>query len=110
MDGVVAVNIDKDFFSEGSENEGDVVGLWDGEIRFGAVRGSGRGGKSTSEDSDGGARTLWFCDDGDYEECGWSGVLSGGESTGATARGKESHGRGRSCNELSDDHLESKRG
>ena len=99
--------MDKDFLREGSENEGDEVGLKEGEVKIGGDRGCGRGGKSTKEFRDGGACSLLFCGDGECEGSEWSGVMSGGESTGAegdscdekvfAARSMESQGEDRSC-------------
>ena len=45
--------MERDFFSEGSEKEGEDVGLWGGEERFCVVRGRGRGGKSSKDDKEG---------------------------------------------------------
>ena len=81
-DGVEVENIDEDFFSEGSENEGDEVGLWEGVVRFGGDHGGGRGGKSTNEDREGGASIL-FCGGGEGGVCEWSNVICGGETTEA---------------------------
>ena len=56
--------MDKDFLSVGSENEGDEVGLREGEVWVGGDRGCGRGKKSTNESSDGCAYSLMAC--GEY--------------------------------------------
>ena len=54
-EGDVAVKIDKYFFSEGSEKEGEDVGIWGGQVGLCVDRGGGRGGKSSIEDRVGGA-------------------------------------------------------
>ena len=70
------MNMDKDFLSEGSENEGNEVGLREGEVRVGGDRGCGRGGKSTNEASDGSACSLMDCREGACKERGeWIGVI-----------------------------------
>ena len=52
-DGDEAINIYRDFFSEGSKKEGEDLGLWGGEEWFCVVRGRGRGGKSYIDDKAG---------------------------------------------------------
>ena len=45
--------MERDFFSEGSEKEGEDVGLWGGGGWFNVVRGRERGGKSSKDDKAG---------------------------------------------------------
>ena len=51
--GVVAVKIERDCLSEGSEKDGEVVGLIEEGERGGTVTRVSNGGNSTSEDSKG---------------------------------------------------------
>ena len=55
-EGEEAVKIERDFFSEGSEKEGEEVGLWGGEEWFCVVHGRGIGGNYSNDDKEGRAR------------------------------------------------------
>ena len=77
------MKMDKDFLSEGSEKEGDVVGLREGEERVRGDQGRVSGGKSSNEASNGSVCSLMDCGEGFCKEKGERiGLGCGGKSSG----------------------------